>query len=120
MGVHPGDAEGEFVDGGLSDEFGAGVDQGLDGGGGGFGLAVGAQPFGAAGPGDEPGDVEQVFGAEGQPGEWALGRTGDVYLGMTAEGAKVVVHGQGRILKRRLVDGWWWDSRRAGSGSAGR
>ena len=93
MGVYPGDAEGELVDGGLADEFGAGVDQGLDGGGGGFGYIVGAQPFRAAGPGDEAGDVEQVLGAEGQPGEGALGRPGDVDLDVPAKGAKVIVHG---------------------------
>ena len=60
------------------------------------------QPVGMAEPGAMPGDVEDVLGGEGEPGQGAVPGPGQRRVVVTAEGAQRVV-GRRRRCRRREV-----------------
>ena len=108
MGVFAGQAPGQFVGQGLAGEIRPGVQQALHGRGGMLRNVVGAKPIRVARSGGKARDVKQVLHCEAQPGQRAVGGSGNLGQTVGNEGVqRVVRHDAGVSLG--FADGIPWD-----------
>ena len=97
------DAERDLVGNGLADKGRAGVEQGLYRPGMPLRNRVRAHPIGVAAAGRTAGDIEQILGREGQPGERPAGAALDAKPLPRDEGADVVRCQSRRHLSPRFA-----------------